>query len=171
MSWDVANPELDENKPINDSKVTLYDLPDSWAGYTKEKKVQMILDVVEEQMRLVRNGSFPVSHSKEVAALALEGQMCLVEFYADAEAAAKNSKNIAEYIEAEEIARIAAEVVAGGGKRPSEVALKRKSLASDEVKEAKKRAIDLEKAHKKWRCVLDILKEAHVFFRRMSSND
>lgn len=165
MTWEVANPELDKNKP----KHTLDDMPDSWAGYTREQKVQIILDVVDDQMRLVRNGSFHTSDSKEVAALALEGQMCLIEFYTDAEAAAKNAKHMAEYIEAEESARLSAEAVQAGEKRPSETALKRKVLASDEVKEAKKRAIDLEKDHKKWRCVLDILKEAHVFFRRMST--
>lgn len=165
MTWEVANPEFDKNKP----KHTLENMPDSWAGHTREQKVQIILDVVEDQMRLVRNGSFSISDAKEVAALALEGQFCLTEFYTDAEAAAKNAKHIAEYIEAEESARLSAEAVKTGDKRPSEAALKRQALASDEVREAKKKAIDLEKEYKKWHCVLDILKEAHVFFRRMST--
>ena len=164
MSWDVANPELDKNEP----KHTIDNIPDSWVGHTRESKVQIILDVVEDQMRLVRNGD--LVDAKEVAALALEGQFCLTKFYTDAEAVAKNAKHIAEYIEAEESARISAEAVQAGEKRPSEVALKRKALASDEVKEAKKRAIDLERDYKKWRCVLEILKEAHVFFRRMSND-
>ena len=163
MTWDVANPELDKNKPQN----TLDNMPDSWEGHTREQKVNIILDVVEDQMRLARNGS-PYS-ATEAAALALEGQFCLTEFYADSEAAAKNAKHIVEYIEAEESARISAESAQAGNKRPSEIALRRKALASDEVKEARKRAIDLEKDHKKWRCVLEILKEAHVFFRRMSN--
>ena len=166
MTWKVGNPELDINGPQH----TLHNMPESWNGYTKEQKVQIILDVVEDQMRLVRNGSFVSHNSKEVAALALEGQFCLTEFYADAEAAAKNAKHIAEYIESEEATRISAQAIQDGEKRPSEAALKRKVLASDEVREAKKRAVDLEKTHKKWRCVLDILKEAHVFFRRMTTD-
>ncbi len=163
MSWDIANPELDKNKPKN----TLDNMPESWAGYTREDKVQVILDVIEDQMRLVRNGE--ASDYKEAAALALEGQMCLIEFYADAEAQSKNAKHIAEYIEGEISSKIAADAIQSGTKRPSEVALKRQALASDKVREAKKAAIDLEKDHKKWRCVMEILKEAHVFFRRMSS--
>ena len=166
MSWEIANPELDKNKP----KHTMDNMPDSWAGHTQEQKVQIILDVIEDQMRLVRNGSFDVSDAKNVAALALEGQLCLIEFYTDAEAVARNAKHISEYIEAEESSRIAAEAVQAGEKRLSEIALNRKALASDEVKEAKKKAIDLEKNHKKWRCVLEILKEAHVFFRQMSKD-
>lgn len=166
MSWDVANPELDQNKP----KHTLENMPEEWSDHTLENKVQIILDVVEDQMRLVRNGEFSSKDAKEVAALALEGQMCLIEFYTDAEAQAKNAKHIAEYIEGETASSIAALAVQAGEKRPSEVALKRQALASDEVKKARKTAVDLEKTYKKWRCVMEILKEAHVFFRRMSND-
>lgn len=164
MTWDVANPELDNNRP----KYTLDDMPETWAGHTREQKVQIILDVVEDLMRLVRNGKRV--ESQDAAALALEGQMCLTEFYTDAEAAAKNAKHMAEYIEGETATKLAAEAVQAGEKRPSEVLLKRKALASDEVKEARKTAISLEKEHRKWRCVMDILKDAHVFFRRMSTD-
>ena len=75
-TWDVANPELDDVKPQH----TLDNMPAVWDSHTLEQKVQIILDVVEDQMRLVRNGEFSPKDSKEVAALALEGQMCLIEF-------------------------------------------------------------------------------------------
>jgi hypothetical protein len=38
---------------------------------------------------------------------------------------------------------------------------------SDDVKHAKKEMVDLEKEHKKWRYVYEILKEAHIFFRNI----
>ena len=162
-SWDEQVYEDGASGPM-----TLDSKPSSWVGVTKENKVQIIVNVIDEQMRLVRNGTFNVMTGKEVAALALEGQLVLAEFYADAEAKAKEAKHISEYIEAEVAAKINAENVAASLKPLSEAALKRKSLLSDEVKEAKRRAIDLEKDHKKWRCILEILKEAHVFFRNIA---
>jgi hypothetical protein len=159
MTWDEVKHEH-----------TLENMPENWNGHTKESKVNIITEVVDSCMRDIRNGVFPTHRSQEVAALALEGQMCLADFYTDAEAAAKNAKHIAEYIEAETSAKIAEAAVQAGEKRPSEVALKRKALVSDEVKEAKKQAINLERQHKKWRCILEILKEAHVFFRRISTD-
>jgi len=158
-TWEVQNPDID---------TSLANMPVTWEGYTKEQKVQMILNVIDDQMRLVRNGTFNVLNGKEVAALALEGQLVLADFYSDAEAKAKESKHIAEYIEAEITTKINAETIHESGKRLSETALKRAALISDEVKNAKKLSVELEKEHKKWRCVLEILKEAHVFFRNIA---
>jgi len=157
-TWEVQNPD----------PPTLENIPETWKGYTKAQKVQTLLDVVEDQLRMVRNGTFDVSKGVDVAALALEGQLALADFYSDAEARAKSAKHVAEYIEVEVASKIGKDALADGSKRLSEAALKRHSTASDEVKKAKQKAIDLEKEHKKWRCVYDILKEAHIFFRNIS---
>jgi hypothetical protein len=153
MSWEVQKPNL-----------SLNDLPDSWEGFTKEQRVQRKIDVIEECMKEVRKGTFDVSEGDRVASLVLETQLDLAPLFCDIEASARNAKHIAEYVEAEVGNAISAEVA----KKPSEGVIKRQCLASDEVRDAKKKVVDYERDYKKWRCVYDILREAHIMFRNIS---
>jgi hypothetical protein len=155
MSWEVK-------KPANRD---LQDLPDNWEGITKENKVQMQIDVIEEQMRRVRKGTFDHSVGDQVAALILETQIELSTFFTDIEANAKNAKHIAEYIEAEVSNSVSGKE---GEKKPSEAAIKRFALVSDQVKNAKADMVNYERDFKKWKCVYDILREAHIMFRNIS---
>jgi len=156
MTWE-------EQKP-NTESLTLKDLPDNWDGFTKEGKVQKKLDVIQEQMASVRKGTFDISKGDRVAALILETQLDLSIFMSDEEARAKSSKHIAEFIEAE----VGNDIVKNSEKKPNEATIKRESLVSDKVKDARATIIDNEKSYKKWRCVYDILREAHIMFRNIS---
>lgn len=153
MSWDVQKPNL-----------SMDELPDNWEGFTKEQKVQRMLDVIDDQMKLVRRGVFDVSEGDRVAALVLETQIELASFFTDTEASARNAKHMAEYIEAE----VGNKLTAEADKKPSEGVIKRKCLASDEVRDAKQKVVEYERDYKKWRCVYDILREAHIMFRNIS---
>ncbi len=104
--------------------LSLDGVPVDWSGWTRAAKVQRLLDVVQEQLQKVRAGSFNPAKGERVAALALEGQLVLTEFYADAEAQAKNAKHIVEYSEGEVAARYAKEA-ADKEVRVSEASLKR----------------------------------------------
>lgn len=153
MSWEVE-------KPVR----CLDTLPSNWDGFTREKKVQRQLDVILEQLKMVREGTFDVSNGDRVSALVLECQFALADFYSDVEASSKSAKHYADYIEAEVCNKIAKEAE----KKPSEVAIKRKALVCDEVKESKSEVVSHEKNYKKWRCVYEILREAHITFRNIS---
>jgi len=141
-----------------------WELPDNWDGFTMEQKVQRKLDVVEDCMKQVRKGVFDVSDGDRVASLILETQLDLARFYTDVEASARNAKHVAEYIEAE----VGNKLVAEADKKPSEGIIKRQCLASDEVRDAKKKVVDYERDFKKWKCVYEILREAHIMFRNIS---
>jgi hypothetical protein len=147
-------------------KNSLDTLPESWDGVTRAEKVEQCLGVVQDQLSRVRRGEFNVTHGPLVAALALESQLELADFYADAEAAAKNAKNIIEYMESESACKFVEE--ANNKKiKSTEAAVKRYTSLDQAVKDSKKEYIDLEREHKKWKCVFEILKDAHVFFRNI----
>ena len=141
-------------------------VPIDWSGFTREAKVKKLLEVIQEQLRKVRAGTFNPAQGERVAALALEALMELSEFYADSEVNAKRAKYIVEYQEGIVSARHAKEAVEKEV-RVSEASLKRVASISDEVKQAKNEMLSLEKEYKKWRYVYETLKEAHVFFRNI----
>jgi hypothetical protein len=145
---------------------SLDSIPPNWDGWTRASKVQRLLDVVQEQLRKVRCGTFNATKGERVAALALEGQMELVDFYADAEASARHAKHSAEYAEGEVAAKYA-KAATDTEHRVSEASLKRVATISDEVKTARREMVDLEKEYKKWKYVFETLKEAHIFFRNI----
>lgn len=153
-------------EPVSPGDNSLDAVPADWSGWSKAAKVQRLLDVIQEQIRKVRAGTFNASKGERVAALALEGQIELAEFYADAESSAKHARHLADYAEGEIAAKYAQEA-ADKEVRVSEASLKRVALISDEVKLAKKDMVSLEKEHKKWRYVYETLKEAHIFFRNI----
>jgi hypothetical protein len=153
-------------EPENPADLSLDGVPTNWDGWTRAARVQRLLDVVQEQLRKVRAGSFNPAKGERVAALALEGQLELTGFYADAEASAKNAKHTVEYTEGE-IAAEHAKEAADKKVRVSEASLKRVASMSSEVKQARKDMVDLEREYKKWRYVFEILKEAHIFFRNI----
>jgi len=148
------------------SDLSLDAIPISWDGWTRSAKVQRLLDVVQEQIKKVRAGSFNPAKGERVAALALEAQIELSEFYSDAESSAKNAKYLVEYAEGEVAARHAKEA-AEKKVRVSETSLKRVASISNEAKEAKENLLSIEKEYRKWRYVYEILKEAHIFFRNI----
>lgn len=157
VGWEVVEP--------NDN--SLVSLPKDWSGFTRSAKVQRLVDVITYQIQQVRTGNFDLSKAPQVAALCLEGQMELSEFYAEAESLARDAKNVVDYIEGETELEHKNNVIKDGSKI-SEQALKRISACDSKVKDAKKQMITLEKEHKKWRYIFETLKEAHIFFRNLS---
>ena len=127
MSWN-------EQRPHND----LDDLPKNWDGFTRESKVQRQLDVLERQMQQVRDGTFDVSEGDRVAALILECQLTLAEFYSDVEANSRSAKHNVELVESEVSNQLSKEVLEAGRKM-SEAALKRNALVSQDVKDERKK--------------------------------
>lgn len=147
--------------------LSLEGLPSSWDGWTRVAKVELQLEVVQEQLRKVRAGAFNPAKGEAVAALALEAQLELIDFYVDAEASAKTAKHSVEYIEGEVAAQHAQEA-ARKEVRVSEVSLKRVASISEPVKTANQQMILMEKEYKKWRYVYETLREAHIFFRNIT---
>lgn len=148
-------------------KNDLDDVPTSWDGITKEMKVQQLLNVIEGKMQEVRNGSLDVSEGDRIAALVLECQLALAEFYADVEAQSRSAKHQVELVESE-VSNDLSKEAADAGKKISEAALKRNALVSQDVKDARKELVEKEKEYKRWRCVYEILREAHIMFRNIA---
>ena len=146
--------------------LSLNSVPKDWNGWTRVNKVNYLVEVVQHYMQKVRMGTFPSQDGERLAALVLEAQMELTEFYADAEASARNAKHLVEFSEAEKAAAYAKKA-ADDDIKITEASLKRMASISDEVKQAKYQLVSLEKDHKKWRYVYEILKEAHIFFRNI----
>lgn len=163
---DTDPPPNTEPAILNSSLQELNEIPLDWKGVSKIDKVLTLVNVVQKQIQRVRSGNFDFSRSYRVAALALEGLMELSDFFADVESRAKSAKNLIEYSESEVASNILSK--SGGEKKVSEVALKRMSLSHPEVKQAKDQYIDMEREFKKWKCIYEILQEAHVFFRGLS---
>jgi len=147
--------------------LSLNSIPTDWSGFTRAAKVQRLVDVVEYQLQRVRSGNFDVSKAVQVAALALEGQIELADFYADAESNAKSAKHVSEYVESEAASSYRQEAIDNGVK-VTESELKRMASYASNVKDAKSQMVKLEKEHKKWRYIFETLKEAHIFFRNLS---
>jgi hypothetical protein len=154
------------NDPIETADLTIDGVPTDWSGFTRAAKVQRLVDVIQHQILKVRAGTFRPAHGENVAAMALEAQMELAQFYADAESSAKHAKHLVEYAEGETAAGYAKKAAADDIK-VTEASLKRMASISDEVKKAKKDLVDLERDYKKWRYVYEILREAHIFFRNI----
>ena len=155
-----------QTEDVGTIDLSLEAIPVSWKGFTHAEKVQRLVDVVQHQLTKVRSGTFNPAKGEQVAALALEGQLELAPFYADAEFSAKNAKHLVEFAEAEKEINIADE--ANDKKvKITQAAISRMASISDEVKGAKKHMVGLEKEHKKWRYVYDTLRESHIFFRNI----
>lgn len=144
----------------------LSDVPIDWDGYTKQQKVEKLVLVVKTQLVRVRSSNFDTSKCSEVAALALEAMMEMADFFTEAESNARTAKLMSEYIE-NETANTYVKQAVGSEKRMTETALKRLSSSAGEVKDAKIQAINLDKDFKKWKCIFEILQDAHIFFRNL----
>lgn len=174
METDYGDQAWDQSVEYKPSKVRrqisneLGNIPEDWTGYTKEQKVEVLLSVINVQIRRVRSGSFDLSKGAQVAALALEGQLEMAEFYAEMENQAKQAKIMSEFIEnevADQIVKSGEKI--SGEKKITESALKRLSIISEDSKNAKLQMAEKEKNYKKWKYVYEILQEAHVFFRTL----
>ncbi len=146
---------------------TLSDVPTDWTGWTKANKVQYLVDVIQAYIVKVRSGNFDLSKTEALAALALEAQIELADFYAEAESYSRDAKNIVEYTEGEVSEEILKNSYLTSDKKLPETALKRQATITQKVKDAKKQMIQLEKEYKKWRYIYDMLKDAHIFFRNL----
>lgn len=153
MSWGSSNQDLES-------------LPKSWDGFTRIQKVQTLLDVIEKQMAMVRNGTFDIADGDKVASLILECQLTLADFYADTKLAAGSAKHHVEFVINDQSNKMALSALAEK-KKVSETALKREALASQESLDSKIKLVECEREYEKWRCVYDILKEAHILFRNL----
>ena len=164
--------KLTNDKSIDDtldkSKLSkeVHAVPTDWTGWNKAEKLQYLLEVIQYQIQKVRSGNFDLSKAEAVAALSLEGQIELAEYYAEAESYAKDAKNLVEYTEAEISERIS-NTAFNEGKKITEASLKRKSGSDQIVLQAKKHLTNLDKECKKWRYIYDTLRDAHIFFRNL----
>jgi hypothetical protein len=156
----------ESSKPKAHNGKTLSDVPTDWTGWTKASKVQYLVDVIQFYIVKVRSGNFDLSKTEALAALALEAQIELADFYAEAESYSRDAKNIVEYVEGEVSEEILKSRIDSEKKLP-ETALKRQATITQKVKDAKKQMIQLEKEYKKWRYIYDMLKDAHIFFRNL----
>ena len=146
--------------------LSLDGIPKDWKGWTRAGKVQRLVDVLQFYLEKVRKGSFNPKYGESLAALALEAQIELSDFYADAEASAKDAKHLVEFSESEVAIKVA-QKAAEDDIKVTEASIKRAASVSNEVKEAKKRLIELEREYKKWRYVQETVREAHIFFRNI----
>jgi hypothetical protein len=149
------------------TSLQLQDVPVDWAGWTKANKVQYLVDVLQFYITKVRSGNFDLSKTEALAALALEAQIELADFYADAESYSRDAKNIAEDTESEVSEEILRTSINNSEKKPSDATIKRQATINQKVKEAKKKTVQLERNYKKWRYIYDMLKDAHIFFRNL----
>ena len=145
----------------------LYDVPVDWTGWTKASKVQYLVDVIQFYIQKVRSGNFDLAKSEALAALCLEAQIELADFYAEAESYARDAKNLVDYTEGEVSEDILKENLETSEKKISEAALKRQATVTKKVLEAKREMVMLEKEHKKCRYIYEMLQNAHVFFRNL----
>ena len=123
----MSNDSVGWNDPIDSVDLTLNGVPTDWSGWTRAAKVQRLVDVVQNEILKVRAGTFAPANGEKVAALALEAQMELAQFYADAESSAKNAKHLVEYAEGETAAKYQKEAAAADIK-VTEASLKRMAL-------------------------------------------
>ena len=145
---------------------SLKSIPQDWAGYTRAAKVEKLVSVIHYQISKVHRGDFDLSKASKVAALVLDAQMEMSEFFAEAEASSKHLKHDSDYIEAEVITKLGRQFVSEN-KKVAETSLKRMAMVSEEVKKSKIEMVEAEKEFKKWRHVSEILKDAHHFFKNL----
>lgn len=146
--------------------LSLDGIPKDWTGWTRAGKVQKLVDTLQFYLEKVRRGSFNPKYGEALAALALEAQIELSDFYADAEARAKDAKHLVEFSESEVAIKVA-QKAAEDDIKVTEASIKRAASVSNEVKEAKKKLVELEREYKKWRYVQETVREAHIFFRNI----
>lgn len=146
--------------------LSLDGIPKDWTGWTRAGKVQKLVDTIQFYLEKVRRGSFNPKYGEALAALALEAQIELSDFYADAEARAKDAKHLVEFSESEVAIKVA-QKAAEDDIKVTEASIKRAASVSNEVKEAKKKLVELEREYKKWRYVQETVREAHIFFRNI----
>jgi len=149
------------------TSLQLQDVPTDWTGWTKANKVQYLVDVLQFYITKVRSGNFDLSKIEALAALALEAQIELADFYADAESYSRDAKNIAEDTESEVSEEILRASINNSEKKPSDATIKRQATINQKVRDAKKQTVQLERNYKKWRYIYDMLKDAHIFFRNL----
>lgn len=149
-----------EQKP----HLALDNLPNDWEGFTREDKINKLLEVINSQVIAVRSGTFDISLGERVAALILECQFDLVDLFTDAEASARSGKHMSELVEAEVSEKISDEA----DKKPAEGTLKRQALMDERVKESKNQLVDYERVARKWRTVYDLLSNHHILFRNIT---
>lgn len=165
----MKNDDIGWGPDVSESDTSTVDLslngvPKDWTGWTRAGKVQKLIDTIHFYLEKVRRGSFNPKYGEALAALALEAQIELSDFYADAEARAKDAKHLVEFAESEVAIKVAQRATENDVK-VTEASIKRAASVSNEVKEAKKKLVDLEREYKKWRYVQETVKEAHIFFR------
>ena len=78
MTWDVANPELDSNKPKHKPKHTLENMPEQWAGHTREQVDALTQRMLEKEIahdeRMVQKEAVLDKKLKEVDQLLSQGK-------------------------------------------------------------------------------------------------
>lgn len=146
--------------------LSLDGIPKDWSSWTRAGKVQKLVDTLQFYLEKVRRGSFNPKYGEALAALALEAQIELSDFYADAESRAKDAKHLVEFSESEVAIKVA-QKASDDDIKVTEASIKRAASVSDEVKEAKKKLVELEREYKKWRYVQETVREAHIFFRNI----
>lgn len=164
----MSDEELSEGwgKEPDTNQIDIDSIPNTWAGYTKQSKIDFIVNVILNSLQAVAIGNFKTNKAEKVAALALMAQMEMSSFYSDSEFDAKHAKHLAEYEEEEKALEIKDDANKQGLKL-SETALKRSSLISDNVKGARQIMVEKERDFKKWKYLFETMGSAHHYFKNL----
>lgn len=129
-----------------------------------------IVDKLSQQLlveitRVSEGGKCDVEAARQNAALALQLQMELANFLADAEGRARACKNNIKFVEA----LVASDIRNKAEKKITDAAVKEKCAIDSRLQEAEKLAIDSEVEAKKWAYIFGTAKDGHIFFRNIAN--
>lgn len=144
-----------------------WDGPVTDEGVTLEQSLKTMIAEVVEELKLVHTSKYDEKRAIRTAALALQAQIQLVEFLSDTELRAKGAKNEVKIIEAE----VYFENKESSDKKISEANLQQAIAKDKRVITAETKTINAEKEAKKWASILNILQNAHIFFRNLGKNE
>lgn len=150
--WAEVVPEGDEEAPASENR-------------TRGQDVESNIEILRSAMNEVYLGHFDYSKADRVAALALNVQIELAKFAADAEWRARQAKAEIKHISAEANYRYRT----SADKKISEAALEQLVNKDPDVKNAELKMAEYERDAKRWQNYYNTLKDAHIFFRSLNN--
>jgi len=133
---------------------------------TQSDKVEVMIEKIMIEFRKAHSRKYEPEDAEKTAALCLEAQKELTEFLSDAELISKEKKLEVERIEAEKIFYYKS--LKNGGEKVTDTILKAYVAKDDDVCNAKKGQYKAEADFNKWKNLLNVLKDGHLFFRGVS---
>ena len=133
---------------------------------TRAEKVQRLVKTISSKIKKVHTKSTSNDDGEAWAALALEAQIELTEFLADAELISKEKKLLVEALEGQKYLTYKKEK--DKDEKPTEALLKAKVAQDKEVNDLKKEQFKAESDFSKWKNLFAVLKDAHILFRNLN---